>query len=306
MDLHTAPQWLPSYHLNTFDEVAKHYERITPLRGKNKNDDIRPIHPNRRDRKWERIMKLDDNVYALADYEGMHPLIPKELYAQTCPIIWERNLMGDFVTIRTAINGSSPSRYMFLAKFLPRGFEYLYNQAGRHYLQVHGELFYMAKMKMTYDYAKRTADINQDNHIKFKVEGERFTRVSDPLPYPTRAKDPEMKAHYDPLITSYWEWMCMMLPVLGDINAVAQDSYAKQLNVYVWYFARAYEATDVRKILEDADDSRRVAFAVLCANEIGAIDKKYQNERFDPNKDSFKKFRDLMFRMGNLYAKVYK
>ena len=98
----------------------------------------------------------------------------------------------------------------------------------------------------------------------------------------------------------------MMLPVLGDINAMVRDSYAKQLNVYVWYFARAYEATDVRKILEDADDSRRVAFAVLCANEIGAIDKKYQNERFDPNKDSFKKFRDLMFRMGNLYAKVYK
>lgn len=45
----------------TFDTVKERYETTTPLRGKRKEENIRPI--KRRDRAWERIIKVNDNEY---------------------------------------------------------------------------------------------------------------------------------------------------------------------------------------------------------------------------------------------------
>jgi hypothetical protein len=45
----------------TFTTVKDRYENTTPLRGKRKADNIRPI--NRRDRSFERIVKVSDNEY---------------------------------------------------------------------------------------------------------------------------------------------------------------------------------------------------------------------------------------------------
>lgn len=45
----------------TFDTVKERYESTIPLRGKRKEENIRPI--KRRDRAWERIVKVDDNEY---------------------------------------------------------------------------------------------------------------------------------------------------------------------------------------------------------------------------------------------------
>ena len=296
---------LPAFRLDSFDAVVKHYASIVPLKGKYKQDDVRPIHPYRRDRKHERIIKHEDGVYLLADYEGVR-CAAKEQYVQLCPIVWERNLMGDFITIRTAINWASPSRYRFLGKFLPNAIKYKYTQAGRHWLEIDGEKFHITKCSAVYDWNTKTVSQIEDQHIKFKVEGNKFTRVSDLLPYPSKRKDPEMKVFYDPLIQSYWEWMNIMLPVLGNIDTDKRITYAEMLKVQLWYFPKGMEHTDVRKILEDADDNRRVAFATLCATHIEAIDTIHNSNRFNPNKDSYNKFRDLMYRVGKLYTKVYK
>ena len=45
----------------TFDTVKQRYEDTVPIRGKRKEQNIRPIM--RRDRAWERIIKVDDNEY---------------------------------------------------------------------------------------------------------------------------------------------------------------------------------------------------------------------------------------------------
>jgi hypothetical protein len=275
------------------------------LRGKYKNDNIRPLHPYRRDRKHERIIQYDEGIYLLADFDGIR-CATKEQQFKLCPIVWEHNLMGDFITVRTAINWSSPSRYRFLDKFLPHAFKYKYTQAGKHWLEVNGERFHLAKCLAAYDWSQQKVEVIEDNYIKFKVEGNKFTRVSAPLPYPSKRKDPDLKAFYDPLIQSYWEWMNIMLPVLGDINADKCVTYAQQLNTQYWRFPKGMEHTDVRKILEDVNDDRRVAFAALSARRIDAIQGKHNDERFIPDKDSYNKFRDLMYRMGSLYAKVYK
>ena len=45
----------------TFDTVKERYENTIPLRGKRKEENVRPLY--RRDRAWERIYKVDDNEY---------------------------------------------------------------------------------------------------------------------------------------------------------------------------------------------------------------------------------------------------
>ena len=45
----------------TFETVKQRYDNTIPLRGKRKEENVRPI--NRRDRAWERIYKVDDNEY---------------------------------------------------------------------------------------------------------------------------------------------------------------------------------------------------------------------------------------------------
>ena len=52
-------------HLMSFDKVAAAYDAIKPLRGKHKNDNVRPIGD--RARRWERIKKINNNCYVLTD-----------------------------------------------------------------------------------------------------------------------------------------------------------------------------------------------------------------------------------------------
>jgi len=117
----------------SFAEVVAHYDSITPLRGStNAGKDIRPIGDRRR--KYERIVKISNNCYALSDgyhfgdehfgywYHGQHftpTLADMEKYA---PIVWRKKRDGtEEVTLR---NGWGPSthvnRYNFLYRHSPR------------------------------------------------------------------------------------------------------------------------------------------------------------------------------------------
>ena len=141
----------------TFDEVASYYERITPLRGANNvGKDIRPIGD--RKRKYERIVKVSDNCYALSD--GWHygddvfkawyrnaeyTPTPKDMtfYA---PIVWRKHKDGtETVTMR---NGSGPGthnmRYAFLYRHSPRGLNFR-NRNGKHFISISGKEYFLAK-----------------------------------------------------------------------------------------------------------------------------------------------------------------
>jgi len=50
-----------------FARIAKRYEDTVPIRGKRKDQNIRPV--NRRDRAWERIIKVSDTEYYIT-YDG--------------------------------------------------------------------------------------------------------------------------------------------------------------------------------------------------------------------------------------------
>lgn len=86
-----------------FVRVAKRYEDTIPLRGKRKEQNIRPI--NRRDRAWERIVKVNDNEYYITfdawRYSGNH----------NKAITWCLNDGMETMTIHTPkmVWGSAPS-----------------------------------------------------------------------------------------------------------------------------------------------------------------------------------------------------
>lgn len=150
--------------LNSFDEVASWYERTPVLKSKKHpaEQDIRPIG-NRR-RKWERIIRLGPNTYALScggnadpvfhwGWTGAvkkHPVALRET-ERLSPIVWRKHADGtETITIR---NGQgewqSNSWYSFLQRALPRELWFRNNRQGRHaiYNRAEGKEYYLPKTK---------------------------------------------------------------------------------------------------------------------------------------------------------------
>ena len=141
----------------SFEEVVAHYNDITPLRGStNAGKDIRPIGD--RNRKWERIVKISANCYALSDgyhmgdehfpaYMPTHPatLEDMEKYA---PIVWRKKRDGTTeVTLR---NGYGPyahnSRYAFLYRHTPKDIWFRIRN-GKQFLEHGSTNYYLAKTR---------------------------------------------------------------------------------------------------------------------------------------------------------------
>ena len=151
----------------SFAEVVTHYESITPLRGSgNAGKDIRPIGDRRR--KWECIVKISNNCYALSD--GWHfgtdyffahftnscnrnytTKLPET--AKYAPIVWRKKRDGtEEVTLRNGYGpGYHTSRYDFLYRHSPAGMLFQ-TRNGKHFIEVgqrlpDGEntMYYLAK-----------------------------------------------------------------------------------------------------------------------------------------------------------------
>ena len=132
---------------SSFKMVVGHYNSIKPLGGKaNVGKDIRPIGDRRR--KYERIVKISANCYALSDgyhfgdehfqYWGHYGTPPTftsmEKYA---PIVWRKLPDGtDQVTIRNGWGpGTHNGRYAFLDRHSPRSMTFCLG-GGKQYMRV--------------------------------------------------------------------------------------------------------------------------------------------------------------------------
>lgn len=133
--------------LNTFEQVAAHYAAVKPMRGKNKADDVRPI--GKRSRKWERIVKMDEDTYLLTDIHYGDPVfsywgtqhvekvVTRDEQINLAPIVWRRHPDGtETITVRNATGGwgQHNARYSFLHDFLPQGLIFCMNRNGEHYI----------------------------------------------------------------------------------------------------------------------------------------------------------------------------
>jgi hypothetical protein len=240
-------------NFTTFADVASWYERTKPLRGKdNTGKDIRPIGD--RKRKFERIVKVSDNCYALSN--GWHygddvfkawyrnaeyTPTPKEM-AFYAPIVWRKHKDGtETVTMR---NGSGPGahsmRYAFLYRHSPRGLHFR-NRNGKHFIEVRGsgQSYFLAKgdtvPKPVWEVVQRDLAAtkksggtiprwrgwerakNDNASLTFKRTDNGWELVDGgrPVPVPPKKRiDTTIKAKLKPHIDAFREWALTIGPML--------------------------------------------------------------------------------------------
>jgi len=235
----------------TFAEVEAYYNKIKPLRGAdNAGKDIRPIGD--RKRKWERLVKISDNCYALSDghhfgdehfptwdrgAEWKATLKDMEKYA---PVVWRKKRDGtETVTLRNGHGqGQHNSRYQFLWRHTPRGLTFV-NRNGKHFIRTRlgDKEYYLAKVRTTprpiYEKAKRDAvntmshwakaaakwvQVHDDNSaLTFKRTDAGWEFESGGKPIPTAPKkrvNVALKKALTPALTAFRDWAFAVTPML--------------------------------------------------------------------------------------------
>jgi hypothetical protein len=240
-------------NFTTFADVARQYEITKPLRGvDNTGKDIRPIGD--RKRKFERIVKIDDNCYALSD--GYHygddvfkawysnaeyTPTPKDM-AFYAPIVWRKHKDGtETVTLRNGTGpGTHTGRYAFLYRHSPRDL-WFRNRNGKHFIEVRGsgQSYFLAKgdtvpKPMWEDEQRQIAAIKQrggtiprwrgwmraknDNaSLTFKRtdNGWEFVGGGRPVPVPPKKRvNTTLKDKLKPHIEAFREWALAIGPML--------------------------------------------------------------------------------------------
>lgn len=226
--------------LSTFEGVKNWYERTTPIRGKRSEGlDIRPIGERRY--KHQRIIKVDDNCYAISD--GWHygdPLnIPydhgagfkptPEDTATYAPIVWRRHADGtETVAIRNAGYGSGTvaTRHGMLRHYTPRGLTLQAgDRTGKHYIRCASGTHYMPKATMipkavfdarvtkNYTYG-RACTLDDEATLVFRRAGDQFVLCSSaPVEFKT-AVNKALKAGFREPIAEFRGWMRVIVPML--------------------------------------------------------------------------------------------
>lgn len=217
-------------NLNSFDEVAAHYASVKPIVSQNHTlqDDIRPVGPRRY--KWEAIVKVNDNTYALTDgyYNNMYGrAYPDGFVTAMYPITWTRENGCDYVRIRNGLgNGAFNSRYIFIENYLPVGMSFEIAN-GKQYIHVHEGVQRYLLPKTTSlvgswvhdpSIGKSTYNAGQDagEYLKFKVLGDRkYERVGDLIPVKLGHVDRQAKKEVIKDLDAFFEWMLIMAPMVG-------------------------------------------------------------------------------------------
>jgi hypothetical protein len=302
--------WYAKQGLNSFDEVVAYYNGTTPIRGTRASEDLRPLAERRY--WWNRIYKASDNKYVLCDghwafSSGLGNGTDDDVRVQTAPIVWERREDGDYMTVRSHMNdGISVSRYTFLDRWLPKCMRFdWYTTTGKHFIKhTHARgysEYYVPKFKGKMDWSARTFEMIEDNKLVFKHTADVFERVGDLVPMQTRRIDKNLDAHYKPKMKEMWEWMQIVLPVMGDRLGDAKNQYAEALTegrASYWYWDRYVNKDLIREILDDPEHDKRMALAGILAYKADAI----SGGRFEPSKDSYAKFRACLRKTGGMLA----
>lgn len=239
---------LTSTSFTCFKEVEAAYNSITPLRGEqNKGKDIRPIGD--RARKWERIVKVSPNCYALSDgyhfgdphfggwYYGADKFTPTLKHMeQFAPIVWRKKRDGtEEVTLRNGWGqGHHNRRYAFLYRHSPKGM-WFRNHNGKHFIQVGCSEYYLAKVRTAPEPVYRAIMDNTSAHywqkrlgswvmlhddnsaLTFKNTDDGWVLVTGGKPVPTPPRkviNKTTKAKYKKHIDAFKEWAFTMAPLL--------------------------------------------------------------------------------------------
>jgi hypothetical protein len=202
--------------MNTFDKVASYYDRIKPVVSVHhkREDDVRPLGDRRR--KWERIIKVDADTYALSHNYSILYSVPVDAHKAPHSILWHRAEDGtETVTVTLGNRRHDVSMFNFLTTYLPTGLDFLRPRDGKKYIRASvsaGE----CKTYFLQNTGGRTLTFNSvvSNSLVFRRVGDLWELISKEIPKPKRRVDKEAKAALKPAINEFWNWACIVAPML--------------------------------------------------------------------------------------------
>ena len=137
--------------IDSFADAEARYNDIKPVVSKHHTleQDVRPL--GARNRKWERIIKIDDNCYVLScggpadtvftwggsdqKFRDQYPITPEEI-VRLSPIVWRKHEDGvETITIRNGAGEWQHNNvYSFLNRALPRELWFRQTRVGKQFI----------------------------------------------------------------------------------------------------------------------------------------------------------------------------
>ena len=303
---------------NTFNSVVAWYEQTKPIVSKNHTaaDNIRPI--GQRNRKWERIRKVDEETYLLLDgYYGStlfnnNGRGDAQYEQDMAPVMWKREADGDYIYIRNGTKNSVPfSRFKFLQWHLPMNMRFDYNQQGKHWVRAETptgyEDFPLPKTDYRWDYQLKQATKDDGKRLKFRVnEDGTFTRVGDAFKVEVTTVDKELKKQWKARIDAFYTQAAALAPMI-DTTWSGRHEYRQVITD--WCKENGFDAPSygginqlpsalVRQIVEREDHPLRVPLMALVIDDIGG-------KRVIESKDDLMKIRSAYNRLMNKALGMY-
>ena len=245
---------------NTFAEVAKLYHTVKPIVSKNhsKEDDLRPVGV--RSRKWERIIKVNDQKYILNDGEcdqinfwphwnNMDRLPTMQEVEALAPIVWSIDDEGnEFIKIRNGSGeGAHQTRYAFFQHTLPQCMSFIID-SGKQYIEVRSGVVPNSKLSSYFlpksEYFWKQADSKDDGrqlHFTKPVNSKFWSPQGNTFMFspPKKRIDKKRKADLKDAIESMWGYIGAMwtLVDIGDGRYDYQAYEKVKDNLHEHYFA---------------------------------------------------------------------
>ena len=302
-----AIQWL---QYNSFEYIAELYANTKPLVSKlhTREQDIRPIGD--RNRKHERIAKINDNCYVLQDgYHSGDDAFPAYYYRnddvtlkpteaevlKLAPIVWRKHRDGsETITIRNGTGGGAHmSRYSFLDRHLPQGLEFLITN-GKQFVVNDANRYYLAKSNTVAEYAlrpegKRGVMTSRDDGVSLTFK--RITKYpmcfefvsggkAIPKP-PKQIVDKKAKAKMKDDIIAFRNWASITFPMLPKndreyrmrLMTELSEQTNKAFNLYTWNVVGTFAGQFElsRNIISDDDHPLRLHLAYFLFSSIEDI-----------------------------------
>ena len=298
--------------IRNFEGVVKHYEDTKVLVSSKhpRSHDVRPIGD--RARKWERIVKVSRNCYALSDgYHRGDPLfsgwpVGGGATGDMCyyaPLVWRKHRDG--TTSLRVMNGTGPSdaafnsRYSFLQRNLPFNLHLVISN-GKQYIQCNGTKHYLAKNKkaLPHEYANKTKSRwdkwkqkHDDNSALVFIQNEDGSWRHDgksgrSVPVAPRVNKSE-KDKYKDAIKKFFEWGMTMTPLLPLEDDEYMQNKMAEINRFFsdrpdidhrWVYRNPWLPKYAREVLQFEEHPMRLNYWLMFAKTTG--DGWYYNREY--------------------------
>ena len=286
--------------ISSFAGVVEFYNNTKPLNGGRNPIELNVRPTGRRHRYMERIARVDENRYIFLDNlipMGMGVYPPDRMEFRNAPILWQRDGMHELIRIRNAPEGVLPvSREKFLQTLLPDGME-LRKTSGDAFIVVDGAEFYLPRPKPYFapaDYFDPTCLwFERLIDSSFPLRGGAWRRAGKPVELRLTILDKDLVAQYKKPINEFYDFMCVVLPVLGAVEPPAFDRhvanfvYALDRNKQQRYVDLGNLSQDlttkVRSVILDTQHLNRVDLAVMFAKALHLYRRRRENRFTDDN-----------------------